>query len=167
VLYFLMFHIFVIVYPRSSISLLMSSKFAVAWICLRTTLKLLSCFNLYVWTFVLLLLSFHNVYVCDGVLWLDRNLLLYDLYYILCSPIVISFNSFLYENDGKLLIIATKMNRGLMIFPTLTLVLASSCFSSSPTKELVVAMGLARICSFLIVYEGLTFRGCFGFSFYR
>jgi hypothetical protein len=51
------------------------------------------------------------------------------------------------------------------------LVLASSRFSSNPSKELAVNTGLLSwyllYFGYVFRYESLTFRACFGFSFYR
>jgi len=52
--------------------------------CLRTLLFLF-CFDLYAWNSVFAFKLFHNVYVCDGALWLDLNLLIYDLYFVFAS----------------------------------------------------------------------------------
>jgi len=58
----LMFHILVTVCPRSSISFLMSSRFALMSTCLRITLKLLSCFDLYV-TFYICVFLLSNSFI--------------------------------------------------------------------------------------------------------
>jgi len=91
------------------------------------------------------------------------------MFFILYSSAAISFNSC--ESDEKLLILSRKVDGRLSVFSTLTLVLASSRFSSNPSKELAVNTGLLSwyllYFGYVFRYESLTFRACFGFSFYR
>jgi len=75
----LMFHILITVCSSSSISFLMSFKFAEAWICLRT---IYGTIFVYMEFRVLAFELFHNVYVCDGALWLDLSLFIYDFYFV-------------------------------------------------------------------------------------
>jgi len=114
--YFLIFHI-VTACPKSSISFLISSRFAVTWMCLRTILKLLSCFDLYVWNSVFLLFSsFTNsftmlTYAMELLGWI---LICSFMIFISYSSKTTSFSC--YDNDEKLLILTTKMDKSLTVF---------------------------------------------------
>jgi len=150
-----MFHILIIVCPRSSTFFFISNSLNVFEDYSKT--PLLFRF-VYVKFRVLAFKLFRNVYVCDRALWLDLNLLNYDLFYESISPAATSFNTC--KNNEKLSILATKMGGDLAIFSTPPLMLVSSSSSSNPSKELVIGTGLLGICSFLFIYEALTFRGC-------
>jgi len=127
-----------LVYSRSSISFLISSRFVVAihslWMCLRTILKLLSCFSLYVWNSVFFSLTMF-IYAMELFGWI---LICSFLIFISYLSVAISYS--FCDNDGKLL--TTKMGRGLVVFSTLILLFSLSSFSPSLSKELVVGMSL-------------------------
>jgi len=110
-------------------------KFAVA--CLRTILKLFSCFGLYIWNDVSAFELFHYVDVCDEAFGLDFNLLIvYNSYFIF----VISFSNC--ESDQMLLILIIKIDQALAVFSNQMLVFVSSSSSLSFSKKLVISEGL-------------------------
>jgi len=116
----------------------MLSKFAETWICLKTSLKLLSCFGLYVWNSTFLLISSFTMFMC--AMHYGGILICLFMTFISYSPVAISFNSC--ESDEKLSV-AKKMGRGLTIFSKdIIFVFASSSSSSSLSKELIIDTGL-------------------------
>jgi len=131
---FLMFHILVTVYLRLSISFLMSSRFAVAWMCLRNTLKLFYCFGLYVCSFVFLLFNFFTMFTYAMELF---GWILICSFMIFISYLSEAFFFSFCDNNKKLLIIATKISGSLSVsFIRMFFALSSS--SSSFSKELIV-----------------------------
>jgi len=98
---------------------------------------------------------FHNVYVYEGALWLDLNLLIDDLF-ISYSSAATSFDG--YEGDQNFdSILASKIGRGLAVLCKPTLMFALSSFSSKQLlvpfkKELVVGTDLFGWCLFIFGY---------------
>jgi len=117
----------------------MLSRFAVAWMCLRTILKLLSYFGLYVWNSVFLL--YNSFIMFTYAMELFRWILICS-FMIFISYLLVA-TSFSSCNNEKLLILVTKMGGSLIVFSLMLLFLLSSFFSSS-SKELIVGMDLFR-----------------------
>jgi len=135
-----MFYILITVYPICPISFFLDHPNSPLHGCLRTILKLLSCFHLDIWNFVFLLLSYLTMltYAMKLLGWI----LFCSLFLIFIShlPTAISFSRC--EKDEKLSILVPKVGGGLIVSFNLILISVSSSSSLSSLKELIIDTGL-------------------------
>jgi len=129
---------------------------------LKTTLKLLYCFGLYVCNSMFLLFNSFTMfmYAMELFSWI-----------LICSCMIfISYSEATffscYDNDKKLLTLITEMGGSLTVFSILMLLFSSSSFSSSPSKELIIDTGLLNWYLFIFCcLRGIDISSLFWFLF--